>query len=551
MPIQSTLSSRLREEANKKKLAASKPARKVGAEATKPKPTPRKQAKPVAPPPVEEDEEEEVADSNEEEEEVQEEEDEQQVQEAAPVVAKARGSKRPATQRVAKKAAESRSATIAPDMELLSLFTEYNSVPPPASTATEVYPSYIRLIEMNAAVGSIFAPLRAIEKDKKEYNSVYSRLAICLCAVYRTLAAREFAKMLTYDERKVLKALREGHSFEDQLIPAPYAPFLKTFGYCDPGPEQFDAVVPALPAANTLTNAPLGNAHPMWFPNFPALTWLSSVVSGKNGHQVQSTFQDTAAPPAMHSRYVQDDKLVLFRTDNVTAMAGTYTYMGWDLAASATRNNQALSIYNNIAFIDEFPEDASRLAKVRAGSGKNKIPIPAATTGNVNVRDLMEYFSIKDSTRWIIEVMDALSYEAKFFEGSHTLGSFGIGAGPEILTIASVELKAPAYVANTTWGEIDLAFEPQGIELITRMNLSDMDMKVAALTCPILSFPAKANHPYNAFHGVADYATRTDVYPYNNTKVKRIIYKLDSKSHLYRIHVRSKMMKEIRDVIGN
>jgi hypothetical protein len=440
-------------------------------------------------------------------------------------------------------------------MRMLGLVTEYKPVPSKPAKFVEFYPDMTNLFDVSGAVASLLSPLKAVHKNDPTYNPIFSRLGLSLCATFIILNARKACNVLTYNERKVLKALEESIDFTTVMIPGPYVVFLSTYGFHLPADRRFDAICPAL-LIDEKEDKPRSTHISPLFPHIPALLKLSHVLTDDS----KVTEKKAGKPSSSTAASAGLPQFVYWTNDEFTLVNGHADFddalsrFNTRLDTKATRDGSLGFLSANCALIPRF--HAKRLDLVRSAQSYSGAEIPQLADTSDAAADLLTFFGLKSSTRWVSTVMESLQYEARFFAGSSSLGSIGHETGQNILCTSVFVLKNDAV--KQEWfssihldeAEADDESSPHHVETCME-NVSDGDMAIANLTQTISRYGnSTGTNPYKNKSSVTRTTNipRSSVDPYNS-HVRRYIRGAPLLSHRFRSHIKTEMMLNLDDVL--
>lgn len=529
--------------------------RRVGAEGTKPKPAP-------LPTYAEQNEEKGEQDANAQETAIvdnAEEEEVEHVPAPAPTKNKTATTRSKHSVRATPSAPTySGAGSVVPAFSLMDLVTDYEPIIAKPGRSVQVVPSFYRLSAINEAVGSILCPIKAIFKRNPTYNTIYTRTALYYCAVYKILVAREVNSLLDDTERKVLKALRGAYDFDTTPIPGPYVAWFCSIGFHTPADRRLDVICPALPAfedikvpnANDLTK--VEGSVQLRFPNFPYMLRLCNLVSeGKVLNKIKTTDAATSNPTLTDVEEHFSGRFFVPFPITTEKIDGTYNIFGTDMTAAGTRSGLH-TLQKNSALFYRFQDQKDYLSRVHHSISHDKIPVPSMSTarGHTNeVESLLHYFGVDKAPRWIAGIMDALTYESKFFSGSTTLANTRFEVGADALCTVTYDLEATAW-DNDWFGSFNV--KDEGIMCQTYDdNVQKFDLQFALLNSVHLRFTGGPN----AAVGVTDVTkvciedlSGGRISAFSGRDLKRQIVHVDPIGHRLLQHIRSEMLLPLESV---
>jgi hypothetical protein len=553
--IKMTKAATLRAQANK---------RKVGSEATKPKPGPRPSkptVTPVLPTYADQDAETGTVDRDDGVSEILEEESEEELHHEETTQAPATG-KGPLRTKASKPAQpkakkETRAAATAPHLSYLSLVSDFKSVPARPAKLIEFVPNFERLYAASSAVSSLLCPLKKLHKDDPSYNSVFSRLGLTYCAIYIILLARRASGSIVYEENKVLKVLEKAYDFDTCMIPGPYVAFLATFGFHIPQDRRFDQIVPAFPG--NMTTIPYANTETQRtiFPHVQVLLRLAHIVA--SGNVADQTDDQTDPNPIAYDNHWQDGFFVIQNTEFAFAARSGPRYAGTNnrtlfnnsIVSAAQKETATRHIAYNFSLNYPFHDKKSDLVEVCNNLPIRTIPfIKDGATTFPNPTSLLAALGLDGNTRWLTTVMESLEYESKFFKGSSSLSSIGYENGQNILCISHFASTAPA--PEEGWfPSLHLSSE-EGNYVLTKMeNVTEEDLAVANLTATIVTYSGMHNTSFLSASpslGTIDAFTSDEFHPFS-AHTRRIIRHTAPIGHRFRTHLKTEMMLPLSDVL--
>nr|QMU26431.1 capsid protein [Rosellinia necatrix partitivirus 26] len=552
------------------RAAANKP-RNVGREAGKPKPGPAPKVKITPPSYEDQDQESGQVDGPQEASDVIEDDEEEEIEEevvtqAAPSLPPKKGTPRSKFSAPSKPkdgyVDGRRAAAPAPHMKLLSLVSDYKPVPSKPARFFEFIPDMFRLFAMHAAVASLLSPLKPVHKNDPTYNPVFSRLALSYAALYIILCARKACSKLTYNERKVLKALEEGFDFTTLMIPGPYVLFLSTFGFHLPADRRFDAICPKIDIEDKETKPKTKTLNPQ-FPHFPALLTLASYVAGsENANGDSNLTRKGKGKPEGTTTGTSTDHYAHWTNNEITLVNdkvdfdGTWSLWGNNVVHQAHRDTSLRPMSQNCALAYRFHATRLDLVKARDSLPIDDIPYPAHNAETAD--DLLTWFGIKSDVRWMATVMESLEYEAKFFDGSATLGSIGFENGQNVLCVSEIHLGPDSvdgkWFASLRIKDVDVDVDDASPHLVKTMmeNVSDSEMAIANLTGTVTQYVGghATGNLLKDKCSVGDISTipKTGVHAYSS-HARKYIRDAPNLAHRFRSHIKTEMMKRLDDVL--
>lgn len=544
-----TRSSQLRAEAAK--------ARKVGSEATKPKPS----SKPRPPPSYkDQDKEKGEKDEGDDAEKKIEEEEAQDAQDEDPEPKGKPDPKGKEPQRtkssVRSTPAKKPDSKSAPHLTMLALTIDQSPMPCKVTKEFEYVPSHYRLFAAHSAIASLLCPLKIIQKDDPSYNPVYSRLALSLCTLYKILDSRERAGLITYDESKVIKKLRLAFDFEAAMIPGPCVSMVEAMGEHYPTDKRFDVICPKIPYQVGDTNNPeaineeatsIASGQKLLFPHFPALLCLADQISKENvENEVKVTAATTtpAAAAVNADQFWHEKEFVLFNPITTTTSIRLWRNAGDTAGNNKIANNKALLMNSALLYPFEIRKDHL----IASSQASPPLTLSYPDTNTTAVTDLLLFFGVKSSTRWIPTVMSSLEYEAKFFIGSATLGSILGETGQNILCVSKFQMDATAPTLNWHTG---LGVTDDDVHKVVTMmeSVGDGDMAVANLNATVVQMMSSANSSSAKYACSFDPIPVTDALHAYGSHTRRIIHRVPLIAHQFRTFIKTEMMKNVRAVL--
>jgi hypothetical protein len=374
----------------------------------------------------------------------------------------------------------------APYLALYSLGKEYSpQIYKPAKVQLFV-PSFLRLSEIHSAVSSIVSPVRSVHKKNPIYTSVFTRTALAYCYLYKILISLEKSSELGYEEAKVLKQLRNAHDFDAQIIPGPYVGPFCSIGFHVPKDKRYDVLCPTLPEFDNYKNVLLESASKacaLHFPSFTALRFLcQQIIEGDALKTLTKTGGHEQAFITKKGKFVPFTIGTDFTADHPFFASAGFRSSATRAQFVGTMHNSALQF----PFFDQ-PDDLNVVSLSYPGKD---IPLVDHTGTVRDAPDLLTYFGLKKGGRWLAPLLDCLTYEATFFDGSATLLSTGYEVGTDALTTVSFGYTADAL--EGIWhSELPYADSLDVVQVSSHSDeVTDDDMRISLVNQTIVNVRA-------------------------------------------------------------
>jgi hypothetical protein len=544
--------------------------RNVGAEATKPKPGPKKVALPTY---EQQDQEQGEADgSSSEGEDVQD--------EMAPVDGQIKSNLAPSKQKTATVQAQdgpsrpkatkrpaqdgvpanplTDGASLAPHMKMLSLTSGNKSVLAKVNGYSFYIPFVAMFTYVNQAIGSLLVNKKAVQEAHPLYNTIFSRTAIFYLVHIQILRCREFANVITDDELKVLKRFRSSYDFNKIVIPGPYVLLFQSIGICTPTNKRFLPTIPAFPQLDALIDAqgtgnivkPARNAWTSCLGFLPYLIGMSSLLATKAslGEEAKMKKSDDSdekkLPLNFDGRY-----FVPFHRDR----KNKNDFLGSKMQDAPTYNSAAGFFASGSSFCVPFPDSLTHLKNVY--EAVPPVRFPSHTSGRKMTR-LIDYFYLDKDVSFLGVLFETLAIEARFFEGMTTFENIDVETGNQVNCVRHVILDGPSIPEGLEWFEPTPVLE-DGITTESRVSdISDTDLQLATYSSLITKFSTEgtaANNTVLNFNSTdtdgETHVVKNSGTIYHEGVIKRRIPRQNPFTDEIRTHIYTSMMYDLSTVL--